>query len=45
MEKNFSNCPKLVINAEYYGLVLASRLKKGYQQIREANLQPLGPMF
>jgi hypothetical protein len=28
IEKIFSICPKLVINAELYGLVLASRLKK-----------------
>jgi hypothetical protein len=41
----FSICPKLVINAEHYGLVLASRQKKGYHQIWEDNLQPLGPMF
>jgi len=44
-EKNFSICPKLVINAEHYGPVLAPRLKKGYHQIWEANLQPFGPMF
>jgi hypothetical protein len=44
-EKNFSICPKLLINAELYELVLAPRLKKGYHQILEANLQPLGPMF
>jgi hypothetical protein len=45
IEKNFSICPKLLINAELYGLVLAPRLKKGYHQIWEANLQLLGPMF
>jgi hypothetical protein len=45
LEKIFSICPKLVINAELYGLVLAPRLEKGYHQIWEANLQPLGPMF
>jgi len=28
IEKIFSICPKLLINAELYGLVLASRLKK-----------------
>jgi len=28
IEKNFSICPKLLINAERYGLVLAPRLKK-----------------
>jgi hypothetical protein len=44
-KKNFSICPKLLINAELYGLLLAPRLKKGYHQIWEANLQPLGPMF
>jgi len=32
-KKNFSACPKLLINAELYGLVLAPRLKKGYHQI------------
>jgi hypothetical protein len=37
-EKNF----KLLINAEFYELVLAPKLKKGYHQIWEANLQPLG---
>jgi hypothetical protein len=37
-KKNFSICPKLLINAELYGLVLAPRLKKGYRQIWEANL-------
>jgi len=26
----FSTCPKLLINAAIYGLVLAPRLKKGY---------------
>jgi hypothetical protein len=30
IEKLFSICPKLLINAEHYGLVLAPRLKKGY---------------
>jgi hypothetical protein len=44
IENNFSICPKLLINAEHCGLVLAPRLKKG-QQIWEANLQPLGSMF
>jgi uncharacterized protein YehS (DUF1456 family) len=28
IEKNFSICPKLVINAEHYGLVLAPRQKE-----------------
>ncbi len=42
IEKIFSICPKLLNNSEHYGLVLAPRLKKGYHQIWEANLQPLG---
>ncbi len=33
IEKNFSICRKLLINAELYGLVLARRLKKGYHQM------------
>jgi hypothetical protein len=45
IEKNFSICPKLVINVEFYRLVLAPRLKQGYHQIWEAHLEPLGPMF
>jgi hypothetical protein len=45
IEKKNSICPKLLINAEHYGLVSAPRLKKGYHQIWEANLQPLRPMF
>jgi hypothetical protein len=44
-KKTFQSAPKLLINAEHYGLVLAPRLKKEYHQIWEANLQPLGPMF
>jgi hypothetical protein len=32
IEKIFSICPKLLINGELYGLVLASRLKTGYLQ-------------
>ncbi len=44
-EKNFSICPRLLKNAELYGLVLDPRLKKGYHQIWEVNSQPLGPMF
>jgi len=43
LKKIFSICPKLLINAEVYGLVLAPSLEKGYHQIWEANLQPLGP--
>jgi hypothetical protein len=30
IEKIFSICPKLLINAELYGFVLAPNLKKGY---------------
>ncbi len=45
LEKIFSICPKLLINAELCGLVLAPRLEKGYHRIWEANLQPLGLMF
>jgi hypothetical protein len=30
LEKIFSICPKLLINAELYGLLLAPRLEKGY---------------
>jgi hypothetical protein len=44
-KKTFQICPKLLKNAELCGLVLDPRLKKGYHQIWEANLQPLGPMF
>jgi hypothetical protein len=29
LEKTFSICPKLLINAELYGLILAPRLDKG----------------
>jgi hypothetical protein len=36
-KKNFSICPKLPINAEFYGLVLAPRLsKKDYHEIWKA---------
>jgi hypothetical protein len=43
IEKIFSICPKFHINAELYDLVLALRLKKGYHQMSETNLQSLGP--
>jgi len=33
IQKIFSICPKLLINAELYGLVLAPKLKKGYHGI------------
>jgi hypothetical protein len=39
--KNIFNLPKLLLNAELYGLVLSPSLKKGYYWIWEANLQPL----
>jgi hypothetical protein len=43
IEKNFSTCPKLLINAELYGLVLAPRLKKRYHSIWEEPIcNPLG---
>jgi len=42
---NKINLPPVLIKAELYGLVLAPRLEKGYHQIWEANVQPLGPMF
>jgi hypothetical protein len=45
IEKIFSICPRLLINAELCGLDLARRLKKGYHKIWEPNLQHLGPMF
>jgi hypothetical protein len=42
IEKSFSICPKVLINAELYGLSLAPKLKKTYHGIWEAKLQPLG---
>jgi hypothetical protein len=46
LQKNLFNVtPKLLINAEIYGLVLVPRVDKGYHQICKVNLQPLGPMF
>jgi hypothetical protein len=33
LEKIFSICPKLLINAELYGLVLAPRLEKRYHRM------------
>jgi hypothetical protein len=44
-KKIFSICLKLLTNAELYGLVFGPEAKKGYQQIWEANLQPLGLML
>jgi len=37
LQKIFSLCPKLLINAELYGLLLAPRPEKGYHQICDAN--------
>jgi hypothetical protein len=45
LENIFSICPKLLINAELYGLLLTPRLERGYHRLWEANLRPLGPMF
>jgi len=45
LQKIFSICPNLPINAELYGLLLAPRLEKGYQGIWEINLQPLRSRF
>jgi hypothetical protein len=45
IQKKLFNLPQVLINAELYGLVSATRLKKGYHQIWEANLQSLRPMF
>jgi len=44
IEKIFSICPKLLINAEPYGLVLApiSKAKKGYQWIGKPICNPWG---
>jgi hypothetical protein len=39
------NRPQVLINAELYDLALATRLEKGYHQIWEANLQPLGAIL
>jgi hypothetical protein len=41
--KIFSSCPKLLINAKLHGLVLVPRMKKGYHQIWEVDVQPRGP--
>jgi hypothetical protein len=38
IEKIFSICPKLLINAELYSLVLTPRLKKGYIETLGANV-------
>jgi len=43
IENIFSICPKLVINAELYGLVLASRLKKRIPSNLGSQSATLGP--
>jgi len=46
IEKSFSICPKLVINAEHYGLVLAPRQKKKVIiKFGRRICNPWGPMF
>jgi len=45
IEKKLVDLPQVLLNAELYGLVLARRLKKGYHQIWQPNLQSLGSMF
>ncbi len=48
IEKVCSICPKLLINAGLYGLLLAPRLNEDSyirNEFGKANLQPLGPMF
>jgi hypothetical protein len=48
IEKNFSICPKFLINAELYGLVLALRLKKRIPSNlggQFATLEPNVPAF
>jgi hypothetical protein len=42
IEKIFSLCPKLLINAEIYGLVLAPRLKKRIPSILGSQFATLG---
>jgi hypothetical protein len=45
IEKKLFDLPQVLINVELYGLVFVPRLKKGYRQIWEANLQPPRSMF
>jgi hypothetical protein len=46
IEKIFPICPKILINVELYGLVLAPRLeKKDTIQFGKPICKPLGPMF
>ncbi len=42
-QKEYFNMPQIYV--KLYGLILGPRVKKGYYQIWEANLQPLGAMF
>jgi hypothetical protein len=46
IEKIFSICPKLLINAELYGIVIRPRLKKkDTNKFGKPIWKPLGPMF
>jgi hypothetical protein len=47
IEKIFSICPKLLINAELYGLLLAPRLKTkdAIEFVKPICKEPLGPML
>jgi hypothetical protein len=42
LEKKIYNLLKFLINPNFTGFVLGRRLEKGYHQIWELNLQPLG---
>ncbi len=42
LEKIFSICPKLLVNAELYGLVLAPSPEKGYQSNLRGQFATLG---
>jgi hypothetical protein len=42
IEKNFSICPKLLVNAEHYGLVLTPRVKKRIPSNLEGQFATLG---
>jgi hypothetical protein len=45
LEKIFSICPRLLINAELYGLVLPQVWKKDTMESGRSICNPLGPMF
>jgi len=44
IEKIFSICPELVINAELFGLVLAPRMQKGYHEFGKPICNLGGPI-